>query len=44
MLFVSDVANAPDSYLEFRLDGEIRIYREVLELQPYALLGINLGL
>jgi hypothetical protein len=43
MLFVSDVANAPDSYLEFRLDGEIRIYREVLELQPYVLLGINLG-
>jgi hypothetical protein len=43
MLFVSDVANAPGSYLEFRLDGEIRIYREVLELQPYVLLGINLG-
>ena len=28
----------------FALTGEIGIYREVLELQPYALLGINLGL
>lgn len=44
MLLVTVVANAPGSYLEFRLDGEIGIYREVLELQPYALLGINLGL
>ncbi len=43
MLFVSDVVNAPGSYLEVRLDGEIRVYKEVLELQPYALLGINLG-
>jgi hypothetical protein len=44
MLLVTVVANAPGSYLEFRLDGGIGIYREVLELQPYALLGINLGL
>ena len=29
------------SYLEVRLDGEIQA--EVLELQPYVLLGINLG-
>ena len=29
--------------MEVRLDGEIRVYKEVLELQPYALLGINLG-
>jgi hypothetical protein len=43
MLFVSDVVNAPGSYLEIRLDGEIRIYKEAFELQPYVLLGVNLG-
>jgi hypothetical protein len=43
MLFVSDVVNPPGSYWEIRLDGEFPVYREVLELQPYVLLGINLG-
>jgi hypothetical protein len=43
MLFVTDVVNVPGSYLEVRLDGEIRVYKEVFELQPYVLLGINLG-
>ena len=43
MLLVSDVVNPPGSYLEIRLDGEFPVYREVLELQPYVLLGINLG-
>jgi hypothetical protein len=43
MLFVSDLVHVPGSYLEVRLDGEIQVYKEVLELQPYVLLGINLG-
>ena len=43
MLFVTDVVNAPGSYLEVRLDGEIYVCKEVFELQPYVLLGINLG-
>ena len=43
MLFVTDVVNAPGSYLEVRLDGEIRVFKEVFALQPYVLLGINLG-
>jgi hypothetical protein len=43
ILFVSDVGNAPGSYLEIRLDGKIRVYEEAFELQPYLLLGINLG-
>jgi hypothetical protein len=43
ILFVSDVVNPPGSYLEIRLDGEIPVYREVFELQPYLLLSINLG-
>jgi hypothetical protein len=43
IFFVSDVVNVPASYLEVRLDGEVHIYREAFELQPYILLGINLG-
>jgi hypothetical protein len=43
ILFVTDVVNAPGSYLEVRLDGEIHVYKDVFELQPYVLLGINLG-
>ena len=43
MFFVSDVVHLPASYLEVRLDGEIRVYKEIFELQPYVLLGINLG-
>ena len=43
MLFVCDLNNTPGSYLEFRLDGAIPLYREILKLQPYALLSLNLG-
>ncbi len=43
MLFVWDLANTPGAYLEFRLDGNVRLYREVLSLQPYVLLGLNFG-
>jgi hypothetical protein len=43
IFFVSDVVNVPASYLEVRVDGEVRIYKEAFELQPYILLGINLG-
>ncbi|HEY5742808.1 MAG TPA: hypothetical protein VIS99_09725 [Terrimicrobiaceae bacterium] len=35
--------NTPGSYLELRLDGAIPLYREILKLQPYALLSLNLG-
>jgi hypothetical protein len=43
IFFVSDVVNPPGSYLEIRLDGKIPVYRKFFELQPYVLLGINLG-
>jgi hypothetical protein len=43
MLFVCDLNNTPGSYLEIRLDGAIPLYREIFDLQPYALLGLNLG-
>jgi hypothetical protein len=43
MLFVCDLNNTPGSYLEIRLDGAIPFHRDVFKLQPYALLGLNLG-
>ncbi|MGA7214289.1 MAG: hypothetical protein WBX20_08795 [Terrimicrobiaceae bacterium] len=42
-LFVCDLNNTPGSYMEVRLDGAIPLYRDVLKLQPYALLGLNFG-
>jgi hypothetical protein len=43
MLFVCDLNNTPGSYLEILLDGAIPLYREIFTLQPYPLLGLNLG-
>ena len=43
MLFVWDLNNTPGAYLELRLDGAVPLYRDVLSLQPYALLGLNFG-
>jgi hypothetical protein len=43
MLFVCDLNNTPGSYMEIRVDGAIPLYREIFQLQPYALLGLNLG-
>jgi len=42
-LFVCDLNNTPGSYMEVRLDGAIPLYHDILKLQPYALLGLNLG-
>lgn len=36
-------ANSAGSFLEFRIDGDIPLYKDILRLEPYALLGINLG-
>ena len=44
MLFVCDLNNTPGAYLELRLDGAVRLYRDVLGLQPYALHGPELRL
>ena len=43
MLFVWDLNNTPGAYMELRLDGAVPLYRDVLSLQPYALLGLNFG-
>lgn len=42
-LFVWDLNNTPGAFLELRLDGEVPVAGDALVLQPYALLGVNLG-
>jgi hypothetical protein len=42
-VFIWDLNNNPGGFLEFRLDGEVPIYKDVVSLQPYALLGLNFG-
>ncbi len=41
--FIWDLNNTPGAFLEFRVDGDIPLYRDILSLQPYALLGLNFG-
>jgi hypothetical protein len=43
IFFVCDLNNTPGSFLEVRLDGDIPLYRDIFRVQPYALLGLNLG-
>lgn len=38
-----DLNNGPGGFLELRLDGDVPVYKKIVSLQPYALLGINLG-
>jgi len=42
-VFIWDLNNNPGGFLEFRLDGEVPVYKEIVSLQPYALLGLNFG-
>ncbi|MBU3665056.1 MAG: hypothetical protein FGM15_04150 [Chthoniobacterales bacterium] len=41
--FIWDLNNNPGGFLELRLDGDIPAYKDVVNLQPYALLGLNFG-
>lgn len=41
--FIWDLNNTSGAFLEFRLEGEIPVYKEIITLEPYALLGVNLG-
>ena len=43
LLFVCDLNNTPGSYLQIRVDGELPLLRGIFVLEPYALLGLNLG-
>lgn len=40
---VWNLNDTPGVYLEFRVDGEVPVYRDVVTLNPYALLGLNFG-
>jgi len=33
----------PGGFMEFRLDGDVPVYKDIVSVQPYALLGVNLG-
>ena len=43
LLFVCDLNNTPGSYLQMRIDGAIPPLGRILLLEPYLLLGLNLG-
>ncbi|MEY3480044.1 MAG: hypothetical protein RIQ71_819 [Verrucomicrobiota bacterium] len=42
-VFIWDLDNNPGGFMEFRLDGEVPVYKDIVSFQPYALLGLNLG-
>jgi hypothetical protein len=43
LLFVCDLNNTPGSYLQMRIDGAVPFLRSIFVLEPYMLLGLNLG-
>ena len=38
-----DLNNNPGGFMELRLDGKVPVYKDILSVQPYALLGLNFG-
>jgi hypothetical protein len=43
VLFLWNLNEAPGGFLAFRLDGEVPVIKDTFTLNPYALLGLNLG-
>jgi len=41
--FIWDLNNTPGAFLELRLDGDIPVYKDIVSIQPYTLLGLNFG-
>lgn len=41
--FLWDLAEDAGGFMEFRLDGEIPVYRNVVTFNPYTSLGLNFG-
>jgi len=41
--FIWDLNNNPGGFMEARLDGNVPLYKDIVSLQPYALLGLNFG-
>jgi len=42
-VFIWDLNNTPGALLEFRLDGDVALYKDILTIQPYTLLALNFG-
>lgn len=42
-VFLWNLNESTGGLLEFRLDGELPVYRDVVSIQPYALLALNFG-
>lgn len=40
---ITNLNSTPGTFMEFRLDGDVPLGRSPVSLQPYALLGLNLG-
>lgn len=41
--FIWDLNNNPGGFMELRLDGDVPVYKDLVSLQPYTLLGLNFG-
>lgn len=41
--FLWDLASGSGGYMEFRLDGEIPFYKDIISINPYTLLSLNFG-
>lgn len=41
--FIWNLNDAPGGFLEFRIDGEVPVWKDIVTLEPYALLGLNFG-
>lgn len=42
-VFLWNLNDSPGGVLEFRLDGDLPLYRDVVSIQPYALVAVNFG-
>lgn len=41
--FLWDLADGSGGFLEFRFDGDVPLYRDIVSLNPFASLGLNFG-
>ena len=41
--FICDLNNLPGGLMEFRIDGEVPVWKDIVTLEPYALLALNFG-
>ena len=41
--FIWNLNDAPGGFLEFRIDGDVPVWKDIVTLEPYALLGLNFG-